>query len=132
MDLLDKQKGKLKQQSIAYYHKNKDRINERKRQLRKIGMLVEPKRKGVYVYESLKVIKKRLEKQTKIAGRLPSSTCEICDEPEKEHARTVFDHNHKTGKFRGWLCQRCNRALGMVKDDKELLKKLIKYLEAND
>lgn len=39
------------------------------------------------------------------------------------------DHDHKTGKFRGVLCQRCNHALGLVGDSVELLKKLIKYLE---
>lgn len=38
------------------------------------------------------------------------------------------DHDHDTGQIRGLLCNRCNRVLGMVKDDKELLQKLSLYL----
>lgn len=36
--------------------------------------------------------------------------CEICNMPcpTTPHA----DHDHTTGRFRGWLCQRCNTALG--------------------
>lgn len=61
-----------------------------------------------------------------LAGRPRSEVCELCD----EKARTVFDHDHATGVFRGWLCDRCNRTLGQVKDSPELLRKLIAYLEA--
>lgn len=41
----------------------------------------------------------------------------------------VVDHDHKTGKVRGLLCDPCNRALGGVRDDIKILKNLIKYLE---
>lgn len=50
--------------------------------------------------------------------------CDICG----EQARTVFDHCHATGKFRGWLCERCNLTLGKVEDSTELLAKMISYL----
>lgn len=39
-----------------------------------------------------------------------------------------IDHCHKTGKVRGVLCGRCNRVLGLVRDDTKLLKSLINYL----
>ena len=56
--------------------------------------------------------------------------CEICgafgDETRK---RLCYDHDHKTGKFRGWICQRCNTALGMVKDNAETLIALAEYLK---
>lgn len=42
-----------------------------------------------------------------------------------------YDHDHKTGKFRGWLCGRCNVALGLLKDNKETLLALVDYLEKN-
>lgn len=42
--------------------------------------------------------------------------------------RLALDHDHVTGKFRGGLCSNCNTALGMFKDDPELLRKAIDYL----
>ena len=50
--------------------------------------------------------------------------CECCGEPGKIFA----DHNHKTEKFRGWLCQECNLGLGAFKDDPKRLRKAIAYL----
>jgi len=60
-----------------------------------------------------------------IAGRPRAQRCELC----LESGITVFDHCHNEGHFRGWICDRCNRVLGCVKDDTELLKAMIKYLE---
>lgn len=51
--------------------------------------------------------------------------CEICG----GNTKIAYDHDHKTGKFRGWLCMKCNTALGLVNDDVIILKKLIDYLE---
>lgn len=39
-----------------------------------------------------------------------------------------LDHDHYTSKIRGILCQECNHAIGLFKDDVELLKKAIEYL----
>lgn len=60
------------------------------------------------------------------AGRPRPDTCELCGE---FHLRIVFDHCHKYGHFRGWLCDRCNKVLGIVKDNPELLRSLASYLE---
>jgi hypothetical protein len=51
--------------------------------------------------------------------------CEVCDKP---HRKIVFDHCHETGAFRGWICDPCNVALGLVKDNPETLERLAKYL----
>lgn len=67
------------------------------------------------------------ERQVEIAGRSRPTTCEICG----KGGRICFDHDHLTGKFRGWLCVGCNVALGCVEDDIELLGRLISYLESN-
>lgn len=40
-----------------------------------------------------------------------------------------MDHDHTTHKFRGYLCHDCNKALGFFKDNIDLLKSAVKYLE---
>jgi hypothetical protein len=53
-------------------------------------------------------------------------TCAVC--PGKpEHV----DHDHKTGVVRGVLCFNCNQALGNVRDDPRVLRRLIDYLFAS-
>lgn len=42
---------------------------------------------------------------------------------------THVDHCHDTGKFRGWLCNRCNRGLGFFRDSVEGLECAIVYLK---
>jgi predicted RNA-binding Zn-ribbon protein involved in translation (DUF1610 family) len=51
--------------------------------------------------------------------------CSICSNT----VRVSFDHNHTTGKFRGWLCINCNTVLGLVHDDSKRLRELAEYLE---
>ncbi len=43
--------------------------------------------------------------------------------------KLVVDHCHKTGRVRGLLCHNCNRALGLMQDDVEALKRSVQYLE---
>jgi hypothetical protein len=40
-----------------------------------------------------------------------------------------MDHNHTTQEIRGLLCCRCNRVLGLVKEDPEILNRMQKYLK---
>lgn len=41
--------------------------------------------------------------------------CHICRAPESTLTRRLaIDHSHVTGQFRGWLCQPCNTAMGIV------------------
>lgn len=47
--------------------------------------------------------------------------CEICGKTEN----LCVDHNHKTKKFRGLLCQACNRALGWFENNKESIEKYL-------
>lgn len=58
-------------------------------------------------------------------------TCAICgvDNPGRSNIKHFpVDHCHKTGRVRGLLCHHCNLALGTVKDDVNILRKMIQYL----
>jgi hypothetical protein len=77
---------------------------------------------------SLEMYNEMLEQQ--------SGVCKICGKEEsantrgsKEKRGLAIDHCHTTGMVRGLLCTNCNTALGGFKDDPNLLKKAIEYLE---
>jgi len=58
--------------------------------------------------------------------------CAICDEvsSHKRHKHLSVDHDHKTGKVRGILCDNCNQGLGKFKECRKLLMKAAEYLNA--
>lgn len=59
-----------------------------------------------------------------------NGTCALCDKTESNpHKRLCIDHDHKTGKIRGLLCDNHNRAMGLFKDSIEDLEKAIEYLK---
>ena len=59
--------------------------------------------------------------------RLCPGFCECCgDAPGKQPLN--LDHDHETGKFRGWLCVNCNTGLGKFGDNIAGLEKAIEYL----
>ena len=41
-----------------------------------------------------------------------------------------IEHDHKTGRFRGVVCLRCNLGLGWIQDNPELVDKIVAYLAA--
>lgn len=58
--------------------------------------------------------------------------CFICGVPEIECSKKLaMDHDHETGEFRGWLCKKCNTALGLFGDNEELLIDAVHYLMAH-
>lgn len=60
--------------------------------------------------------------------------CRICGSEgfvisKNGKAKLAIDHDHLTGKVRGLLCHNCNRALGLLKDDINILQRAIEYLK---
>jgi hypothetical protein len=60
-----------------------------------------------------------------------SKACQICGAKGKQRgtSRLHWDHDHKTGLYRGTLCGSCNFGLGHFKDNVRLLKAAIAYLQ---
>lgn len=55
--------------------------------------------------------------------------CKICKQECKTKYSLSVDHDHKSGKIRGLLCNRCNRAIGMFEDNPELLRLAAEYID---
>jgi hypothetical protein len=56
--------------------------------------------------------------------------CAICGSPENgRYKHLSVDHCHETNKIRGLLCNNCNRGLGLLKDDPDILRKAAAYVE---
>jgi uncharacterized protein CbrC (UPF0167 family) len=81
----------------------------------------------------LKILKKLHPKPDIKTYRCPACHDSVDDMREKGYVKWrqdfVLHHCHKTGKFRGWLCHACNRALGNFQDDLNIVKKAVDYLK---
>lgn len=65
---------------------------------------------------------------------IQNNTCAICNNPETVKRKgklknLAVDHCHKTGKIRGLLCARCNKAIGLLKDDINIINNCVNYLQ---
>lgn len=60
-----------------------------------------------------------------LSGPIEMKCCEVCS----IEIDLVIDHCHDTGNFRGVLCRQCNAAIGLLKENKENIKKLLEYSE---
>ena len=58
----------------------------------------------------------------------PGTKCELCETTEN----IVFDHDHSTKTHRGWLCNPCNRSMGVLGDDVEGMIRVINYLNKKE
>jgi len=61
-----------------------------------------------------------------------AGVCAICHKPPRggsaQTAVLAVDHNHSTGKFRGLLCNLCNRYLGYINEDPSVLDRAKNYI----
>ena len=53
--------------------------------------------------------------------------CAICDQPEEGGLH--IDHHHESGLIRGLLCGKCNKAIGLLKEDPGLFDAASSYLQ---
>ena len=67
---------------------------------------------------------------TRIAYKAPEGTpCSICGKTDR---RMVFDHCHEKEVFRGYLCDPCNRSMGVLGDNIEGLLRCVNYLQVTE
>ena len=55
--------------------------------------------------------------------------CAICYEKLPDDRKIRVDHDHYTGEVRGLLCSRCNLAVAIFENNKDLIGNVVDYLE---
>lgn len=62
--------------------------------------------------------------------RKQGNKCAVCGRTKSGgNGYMAVDHDHRTGKVRGILCQPCNTSIGKMNEDPQLLRKLANYVE---
>ena len=146
-----KNAARLREQRRAYYEANKERILKRHSEYRKAnpdkikqwresykGPSPEVSRDRARAYREANRDKVRERGRNRWRSRTgrPEPTrpvpdrCECCGRLASELVQVLsLDHCHSTGKFRGWLCVRCNLGIGSLGDNLESVLKAVKYLQ---
>jgi hypothetical protein len=64
---------------------------------------------------------------------LSNNKCPLCNieyfSTGSRLSQPCIDHDHTTNKVRGVICHACNVALGLVRDNKLILQKMLEYLK---
>lgn len=121
------------ERTVKYYKDNPDKAkdkNERQRKNRKDFYSSQEGIKSSRRSHLKRRFNMTIDQYDEMAEK-QNHKCAICNESEV-YSRNKFlcvDHDHKTGERRGLLCNKCNRGLGLFKDDQETLIKAIQYLE---
>ena len=93
-----------------------------------------PKRHEVRARRQLRRLQKKLAEhgitleEYDAALKKQGGCCAVCGRPSMK-GRLRVDHCHKRNLFRGLLCEPCNLAIGLLRDDPALAHALGRYLE---
>ncbi len=131
--------------SLEYSKKNrKKRCEAAMRYAKKYPEKVKANHRRYKKNNPFKFILKQSRGDAKLGGFMPcnatheelrdsyTGVCKICGISDKVNSRRLsMDHDHETGKFRGWLCMGCNGGIGFLKDSPGLLRLAAEYIESN-
>ena len=67
------------------------------------------------------------EYESKLSAQ--NGVCAICESTCATGYNLAVDHNHITGKIRALLCKNCNTAIGLLKENTDIMTKALNYLE---
>lgn len=132
-----KHKEKINEKRKEYYSNNKELINEKGKEYNKIYREInkqkikerrQAKRDITYKKEISRLYNLTIDEYNKKLQN-QNNECFICKKELTTRKYTAIDHCHISGKVRGILCRECNLALGLVKEDTNILKSMITYLE---
>lgn len=126
------------EKQISEYHKhttNADRLNKRCKQCRNqdSARRNQEKRRDPLYLDKLKdrELRRKYGISLETYNRQcleQNNVCAICNEFCIVNERLCVDHDHNSGKVRGFLCSRCNQALGLFRDSEYNLINAVKYL----
>tara|TARA_R100001377_G_C3145943_1_gene94476 strand:+ start:54 stop:722 length:669 start_codon:yes stop_codon:yes gene_type:complete len=102
-----REKDRQRKRDNADHYLNKRRIREFGITSNDYNRMLKEQNEVCYICKNKNTFKKNKEKESKL----------------------VVDHNHKTGKVRGLLCDPCNSSLGFLKEDINILRNCISYLQ---
>ena len=147
-----KNKDKIIAKSLLYYSNNREQVKKQVRERYKRNPLISleshrkwAKKNPEKIKESQKTWKERHPDKRKLYTRNSrirkygispetyyemlknqGNECAICKGKSTRRAMNI-DHDHKTGKVRGLLCDRCNLRLGFIEDE-NFSEKALQYL----
>lgn len=114
----EKNKGKHLARARKWKEKNRDKYNKWRNAWRR------QHRERAYGYSLKKLYGISLEEYKAMLSK-QKGKCAICRKPPK--GRLHVDHDHKTGRVRGLLCQICNLRVGTL-ETFGLVKRALVYL----
>lgn len=114
-----------KKNARKYYQNNKPRFYE----LNKASKLRNPEKykEAARKYHLKKTYNLTIEELNSMIEK-QNGKCAICGNPDFGKKGPSVDHSHSTGKIRGILCGRCNKAVGLFLDDTGVMNKAIDYI----
>jgi len=103
-----------------YVIKNKDRLNNLNKELyRKNNIKIRLQRKNITITQEI------IDYISNHSG-----VCDICNNPpDGRWGQLVMDHCHKTNSFRGMLCNKCNKGIGLLFDNPSIIESALVYIK---
>jgi hypothetical protein len=105
----------------AWQRNNADRYRERQRAYRRAN----PDRdRAGHLKRRFQLTLREYER----IRRLQGGGCAICDDAPSERIALHVDHDHGTKEIRGLLCVRCNNAIGLFRENPDVMRRAIRYV----